>query len=119
MSILDGLMNQFGGQIGGQVAQMIATKFGIDPAMAQTAIAALTQAHAAPTDTVTTAAAQTGMSPDILGQIVSHIGGEGALGQLAGAMGGGDQPAGEASGAAPDFGGMLGSIVENFTGGKH
>ena len=117
MSILDGVMGQFGGQIESQVAGMIASKFGIDPAMAQTAIAALVNAHSAPTDTVQTAASETGMSPDILSQIVGHLGGEGALGQLAGAMG---QGAPAAEGEAPaegGLGGMLSGIVGSFMGG--
>ena len=37
----------------------------------------------APDDTVTTAADHTGRSPDVLRQIIEHIGGEGSLGQFA------------------------------------
>ena len=61
----------------------IAEKFGLDPAVAQQAVAALGAAHGQPGDTVDTAAAQTGIDPDTLSQIVSHIGGDGALGQVA------------------------------------
>ena len=50
--------------------------------MAQEAVTALAGAHGEPGDTVETAAAQTGMDSGMLGQIASHLGGEGALGQL-------------------------------------
>ena len=80
MSFLNSLLGQVVGnlEIGG-----IATRFGIDPATAQQAIAALAGAHGQPGDTVGTAAAQTGLDSGMLGQIVSHSGGEGALAQLA------------------------------------
>ena len=44
---------------------------------------ALGLAHPEPGDTVATAAAQTGLSPDTLQEIVRHIGGEGSLAQFA------------------------------------
>ena len=108
MGILDGILGSLGGggmtqMIEEQVASAVAAKMGIDPAMAQTAIGALTQAHPQPGDTVDTAAAQTGISPDILSQIMGHLGGEGALGQLAGAV--------PATGEAPAAeGGIMGSL---------
>ena len=115
MSILETIMGQMGGSTGQmieqQVAGMIAQKMGIDPAMAQSAIAALTQAHTAPTDTVTTAAQQTGMSPDILSQIVSHIGGEGALGSLVGQMGA------QSAGGVSEDGGSIGGALSGMLGG--
>jgi len=80
MGILDSLLGQLGGNV--DVANM-AEKLGIDPATAEKAIAALGQAHNEPGDTVATAAAQTGVDSGILSQIVSHIGGEGSLGQFA------------------------------------
>ena len=116
MSMLDGLMQQFGGQIGPQLAQMVAQKFGIDPAMAQMAIAALTRNHPLPNNTVEAASAETGMSTDVLGQIVSQIGGEGALGQLGGMLGGAGQPgaapgAAGAGGIGDVLGGLMGSVL--------
>ena len=110
MSILDTIMGAAGSgmgqQIEAQVAGMVAQKMGIDPSMAQTAIAALTQAHSAPTDTVDTAAQQTGIAPGMLSQILGHLGGEGALGSLAGQMAGGQ--GGMAGGLAGMLGGLMG-----------
>jgi hypothetical protein len=60
----------------------IAAKVGIDPATVQSAVSALANAHAQPGDTVATAAASSGIDSSTLSQIVSHIGGEGGLGQL-------------------------------------
>lgn len=80
MSVLDGILGQLGGNI--DVANM-ATKLGISPAMAEKAIAALGQAHQQPGDTVTGAAAKTGLGTDVLSQIVHHIGGEGSLARFA------------------------------------
>lgn len=80
MSMLDGLLSQLSANV--DVANL-ATKVGLDPAMAEKAIAALGQAHQAPGDTVETAAAQTGIDSGILSQIVGHIGGDGSLGQFA------------------------------------
>lgn len=80
MGILDGLLGQLGGNV--DVANL-AAKIGIDPATAEKAIAALGQAHDEPGDTVAAAAAKTGVESGILDQIVSHIGGEGSLGQFA------------------------------------
>jgi len=51
--------------------------------MAEKAVAALGQAHAAPGDTLETAAAQTGLDTGVLSQIVGHIGGEGSLAEFA------------------------------------
>ncbi|OYY69373.1 hypothetical protein [Sphingomonas sp. 28-63-12] len=99
MSILDGLL--------GQVAQNVdiknlAAKVGLTPEQVESAVAALGQAHPAPGDTVQTAASATGLSPDILQQIVGHIGGEGALAQFSSLLGG----AGGA-GVMGQIGGML------------
>lgn len=80
MSILDSIFSQFGQNV--DVANM-AAKLGIDPSMAEKAIAALGQSHAEPGDTVAGAAAKTGLDTGILDQIVGHIGGEGSLGQFA------------------------------------
>lgn len=61
----------------------LAAKVGISAEAAEQAIAALGAAHQEPGDTVDTAAAQTGIEPGVLQQIVQHIGGEGSLGQFA------------------------------------
>lgn len=81
MSILDGILKNIGGAPD-DVANL-ATKLGIDPQLAEQAIAALGKTHQMDGDTVTLAAEKTGMSPDILGQIVSAIGGEGSLSHFA------------------------------------
>lgn len=80
MSLLDGLLGQLGSNV--DVANL-AGKLGIDPRLAEQAIAALGAAHPQPGDTVATAAQQTGLDAGILNQIVEHIGGEGSLGRFA------------------------------------
>lgn len=106
MSIMDTIMGAMGSGMGqnieAQVAGMIAQKMGIDPSMAQSAIAALTAAHIAPTDTVSTAAQQSGIQPGMLNEILGHLGGEGALGSLASQLGGGH---------GGDLAGMLGGLM--------
>ena len=65
-----------------EIANM-AAKLGIDPKLAEQAVAALGEAHQQPGDTVTQAAAKTGLDTSVVSQIVEHIGGEGSLGQFA------------------------------------
>lgn len=78
------LFDQILGQISSNVdVKNLAAKVGIDPAMVETAIAGLAAGHAAPTDTVETAAANTGIDAGVLQQIVGHIGGEGSLASFA------------------------------------
>lgn len=79
MSLLDNLLGQLGG--GTDIANL-AAKIGIDPALAEKAIAALGQAHQQPGDTVSAAAAKTGLEAGVLQQIVEQIGGEGSLGSF-------------------------------------
>lgn len=81
MSILDGILKNIGGAPD-DVANL-AAKLGIDPRMAETAIAALGKTHQMNGDTVTLAAEKTGLSPDILNQVVAAIGGEGSLSNFA------------------------------------
>ena len=81
MSILDGILKNIGGAPDDMVN--LAAKIGIDPKMAETAIAALGKTHQLDGDTVTLAAEKTGMSPDILNQIVAAVGGEGSLSNFA------------------------------------
>jgi hypothetical protein len=91
MSLLDGLLGQLGQNV--DVANL-AAKVGLDPALAEKAIAALGAAHPQPGDTVATAAAQTGIAPGVLAQMVEHIGGEGALGNFASLIAANPQVAG-------------------------
>ena len=125
MSILDSIMGSLGGgggitqMVEGQVASAIAAKMGIDPSMAQTAIAALTQAHPQPGDTVQAAADQSGIPSDTLSQIMGHLGGEGGLGSLVGAMSGQAAPAAEgAATGAGGVGGMLSGVLGGLMGGN-
>lgn len=61
----------------------LAAKVGIDPALAEKAIAALGKAHQMEGDTVELASAKTGLDAGILNKIVGHIGGEGSLTEFA------------------------------------
>jgi hypothetical protein len=83
MGLLDGILGQLGGNAA--IAD-IAAKVGIDPAMAEKAIAALGVSHAEPGDTIEGAAAKTGLDTGTLGSIAEQLGGEGALGQLSGLL---------------------------------
>jgi hypothetical protein len=96
MGLLDGLLSQLGENV--DIANL-ASKVGLTPEQVEAAVTALGQAHTAPTDTIDTAAASTGLSGDILQQIVGHIGGEGSLGRFAEMLG---QQGGE--------GGILGTL---------
>ncbi|MBW8754999.1 MAG: hypothetical protein JF595_12770 [Sphingomonadales bacterium] len=80
MSILNSIFSQFGQDV--DVGNM-AEKLGIDPAVAEKAIAALGQAHQEQGDTIEGAAAKTGLDTGVLSQIVEHIGGEGSLAEFA------------------------------------
>lgn len=80
MSLFDSILNQVTSHVD---VENLANKVGLDPATAEKAIAALSAAHAQPGDTVTAAAASTGLDASILSQVVGHIGGEGSLGEFA------------------------------------
>ena len=80
MGIFDSILGQLGEHA--DVGNM-AAKLGIEPALAEKAIAALGQSHAEPGDTIAGAAAKTGLDTGMLNQIVAQIGGEGSLGQYA------------------------------------
>lgn len=84
MSLLDGILKNIGGAPDDVVN--LANKVGIDPAMAEKAIAALGQTHQMEGDTVELASAKTGLDTDTLSQLVKHIGGEGSLGEFARAI---------------------------------
>lgn len=79
MSLFDSILGQVGQNV--DIANL-AAKVGLDPAMAEKAVAALGAAHTQPGDTVAAAAAKTGIDPATLTSMVSHIGGEGALGRF-------------------------------------
>ena len=81
MSLFDGILQQIGGAPD-DVANL-ASKIGIDPEMAERAIAALGHSHQMQGDTVELASAQTGLDTSTLSSIVEHIGGEGSLTQFA------------------------------------
>lgn len=81
MGLLDGLLKNVAGAPD-DVANL-AAKVGIDPALAEKAIAALGKAHQEPGNTVDVAAARTGLDAGVLTGIVQQIGGEGALGEFA------------------------------------
>ena len=80
MSLFDGILGKVSSHA--DVANL-AHKVGIEPALAEKAIAALGVAHQQPGDTVATAAAKTGLDSGTLSQIVDQIGGEGSLGEFA------------------------------------
>jgi ATP phosphoribosyltransferase regulatory subunit HisZ len=100
MSILNSILGQVSDTA---TVQNLAAKVGLSPEQVEQAVAALGQAHGQEGDTVTTAAEQTGVPQDKLQEIVSHIGGEGALGRFASLL--------QEDGAA---GGMLGQIKSMF-----
>lgn len=80
MSIFDDLLRATGGAP--DDVFNLAEKIGIDPGLAEKAIAALGQAHQMQGDTVELASAKTGLPTGTLGQIVEAIGGEGSLSQF-------------------------------------
>lgn len=104
MGMLDGLLAQLGPNF--DLTNM-ATKVGLSPEMAEMAVSALAKAHPEPGDTVATAAANTGISADILQQIVGHIGGEGSLANYASIIAGATGGAGAQGGA----GGIMGTVA--------
>ena len=110
-----GLFDGMAGTLETQAAEAIAAKMGIDPSLAAMAISALTKNHPVPGDTVQQSAEQTGISPDVLGQVLSQIGGEGGLGALVGALGGAGGAAAQDGAAAPATGG-LGGILAGLGG---
>jgi hypothetical protein len=104
MSIFNDLLGALGGAAPADI-ENLASKVGLSPELAEQAIAALGAAHQEPGDTVEGASQATGIDPSILGQIVTHIGGEGSLGQFAQMMA--DNPQAQ---------GLLGSIAGRFFG---
>lgn len=80
MSIFDSILDKVGDN---PTVDNLATKLGIDKEQAMRAIAGLAEGHKAEGDTIEAAAAQTGLSANILEQVREHIGGEGSLGSFA------------------------------------
>lgn len=80
MGLLDGLLGQVAGNV--DIANL-AEKVGLPHEQVEQAVAALAHAHPQPGDTVSQASQATGLSTDVLQQIVGHIGGEGSLAQFA------------------------------------
>lgn len=101
MGMLDGLLGQVTSNV--DIANL-AEKVGLTPDQVEQAMTALGQAHAEPGDTVASASDATGIEPDKLQDIVSHIGGEGALGQFASLL----------QGQEGGIGGMLGGLKSLF-----
>jgi hypothetical protein len=80
MSMLDGILGQVTQNV--DIANL-AAKLGLSPEHTESAVQALAEAHPLASDTAETAAAQTGLPLEKLQEMISHIGGEGALGQFA------------------------------------
>jgi hypothetical protein len=83
MGLFDGILGQVSEHA--DIANL-AAKLGIDPAVAEKAIAALGIAHQQEGDTAQLAAERTGLDVGTLQQIITQIGGEGSLTQFAGAI---------------------------------
>jgi hypothetical protein len=84
MSVLDHLLKNISGAPDDVIN--LAEKVGIDPKMAEKAIAALGHSHQLEGDTVEAASAMTGLPKGTLNQIVEQIGGEGSLMEFANAI---------------------------------
>jgi len=80
MGLLDGILGQIGSNVD---VKGLAEKVGLSPDQVEMAVSALGKAHSDPSDTVDVAASKTGLSSDILKQIVEQIGGEGSLAKYA------------------------------------
>nr|WP_137676220.1 hypothetical protein [Parerythrobacter lutipelagi] len=81
MSLFDNILKNIGGAP--DDVKNLAAKVGIDPAMAEKAIATLGQTHQMQGDTVELASVKTGLDTGTLNQIVQQIGGEGSLSSFA------------------------------------
>ena len=83
MGLFDGILGQVSEHA--DVANL-AGKLGIDPAVAEKAIAALGIAHQQDGDTAQLASERTGLDLGTVQQIIAQIGGEGSLTQFASAL---------------------------------
>ncbi|WP_157215139.1 hypothetical protein [Flavisphingomonas formosensis] len=86
MGLLDGVLGQIMGGGENAIVANLAAKVGLTPEQAESAIAALTQAHPQPGDTVQTASDTTGLPQEILQQVLGHLGGEGGLTAIASSL---------------------------------
>ena len=111
MGLIDTILSQLGSNV--DVANL-ATKVGLPQDQVEQAIAALSQAHTEPGDTVEGAAQTTGLPTDTLQQIVGHIGGEGSLAQFAPIIGATGGAAGE--GGEGGAGGLLSGLAGKLFG---
>ena len=90
MGIFDGMLSQIGRAVD---VQAIAERVGLPADQVEAAIGALGAAHSQPSDTVETAAGASGIPTDKVGEIMSQLGGENALGKLSSLLGhGGSNP---------------------------
>lgn len=80
MSMLDGLIGQIGEHV--DVANL-AAKVGLSPEHVQSAIGQLAHFHTQAGDTAEGAASATGLPLDKIQEIITHIGGEGAVAKFA------------------------------------
>ncbi|SFG13640.1 hypothetical protein SAMN05518801_10833 [Novosphingobium sp. CF614] len=80
MGLFDGILSQVSGHAD---VGNLASRLGIDPAMAEKAIAALGMAHQQPGDTAQLAAQKTGLDMGTIQQVIAAIGGEGSLTEFA------------------------------------
>ena len=79
-----GLFDSILGQVSDNpTVKNMAEKFGIDPADAAKAVAALGESHQEDGDTIELASQKTGLDAGILNQIRDAIGGEGSLSKFA------------------------------------
>lgn len=83
MGLLDEILGQMTGGQGAAGIADLAAKVGLTPEQAESAVGALANAHTQPGDTVQTASNTTGMSPDIMQQLMGHLGGESGLAGIA------------------------------------
>jgi hypothetical protein len=95
MSVLDGLLSKVAGNVD---IKGLADKVGLNPTQVEGALASLAKQHTAPGDTVTSAAADTGIDSGVMGQIMDQIGGEGALGKFSEMLKGDDSILGKVGG---------------------
>lgn len=80
MGLFDGILSQVSDHAD---VRNLAGKLGIDPAMAEKAIAALGVAHQQPGDTAELAAQKTGLDLGTIQQIIGAVGGESSLSAFA------------------------------------
>ncbi|MDK2769465.1 hypothetical protein [Sphingomonas sp.] len=80
MSILDSILGQVGGTDG---LTNLAAKVGLSPEHVESAVQALAKHHQMQGDTAEGAAAATGLPLDKMQELITQIGGEGALGKFA------------------------------------